>query len=55
MQADPLGAAVLGELRPGAPGWEGPWGAGVRPDAATRVRAEARTARPERDVGERIR
>ena len=55
MQGDPLGAEVLGELRPGVPGWEGPWGVGVRPGEMDRVRAEARMARPARGKGDRIR
>lgn len=55
MQGDPIGAAALSELRPGVPGWEGPWGPGVRPGEAMRLGAEARVGRPAQEKGDRVR
>ncbi|MCP1468694.1 hypothetical protein J3E64_000361 [Sphingobium sp. OAS761] len=55
LQGDALGAAVIGALDTGPPGWRGPWQAGVRPGLGMRVEARPPVARPEATRGSRAR
>ncbi|CAM5536338.1 hypothetical protein [Sphingobium scionense] len=52
LAGEALGATVLGEVRgAAAPRWDGAWAAGMRPGQGARVRAPARTERPEANRG----
>ncbi|WHO40499.1 hypothetical protein PMI04_007850 [Sphingobium sp. AP49] len=55
LAGEALGAGVIGDVRSGPVRWAGPWGAGVRPEQAARVRRGTDIIRPERDEGSRIR